>query len=127
MEFAFVLELQQIQQRRGWFQLYLVGPSLTFFSFASPFPLQHPAVRAGGAHGCEHEQSLHRGDGQNQELREPEAVSPTHPGQGGHGAGLGWRLLGVSIRSCSAIPAAQQACAQEKSAQISTGTLRFPS
>lgn len=126
VEFAFVLELQQIQQRRGWFQLYLVGPSLTFSSFASPFPLQHPAVRAGGAHRCEHEQSLHGGDGQAQELREPEAVSVTPLGRG-HGAGLGWRLLDVSDSTCSAFPAAQQVCAQEKSAQISIGTLRFPS
>lgn len=34
--FAFGFELQQIQQRRWWFQLYLVGSSLTFFSPLSP-------------------------------------------------------------------------------------------
>lgn len=101
-----------------------------FDFFLSPFPLQHPAVRAGGAHRCEHEQSLHGGDGPTQELREPEAVSAKPPGQGVHGAALGRGLLDVSNSTCCAgcaISAAQQVSAQEKRAQISSGTLRFPS
>lgn len=102
-----------------------MGSRLIFFSF----PLQHPAVRAGGAHGCEHEQSVHGGDGPAQELREPEAVSASPRGQGERGAGIAWWLLGGSDSTCSAgsaIPAAQQVSAREKWAQISTGTLRFP-
>lgn len=40
--FCFFLELQQIQQSRGWFQLYLGVPTLTFFLF--PFPVS-PSIR----------------------------------------------------------------------------------
>lgn len=106
------------------------GFQFDFFLFSLPFFPQHSAVRAGGAHRCEHEQSLHGGDGQTQELREPEAVSAKPRGQAVPGAALGWWLLAVPDSTCcagSATPAAQQVSAQEKWAQISTGTLGFPS
>lgn len=98
------------------------GFQFDFFLFSLLFLPQHPSVRAGGAHGCEHEQSLHGGDGQAQELREPEAVSAKPLGR----LCLGQGLAAGSLMFVTA-SAAQQVSAQEKWAQSSTGTLRFPS